>query len=564
MDGSFVRSRLPVLTLALLARATWRSAGSRLRATARWLSLSALFGCSVMLGACGGGGSGDADATPPPSGGAVGGVTTPVVTTQPTSQAVALGSSITFTVTATGNGLAYQWQRSTTGGVSWQDIGGATSQSLTVSAIDVTMNGYQYHVIVGNVAGMVVSDAATLTVASAGSGGGTGGGSGGSGTGQHFLYATNAGGNTIEGFAVDAASGALASTPGSPYLSDRSSVLTLHPSGNFLYATVLGASTGTWVYRIDSSSGALALVPGSPYATDFTPTAFPSIDSSGKYFVTRQGIGIAVYSINQGTGALSPVAGSPIIAAVSSEIAFSADSRYIYVRGSNENLQALTLDPLAHVPGSPTSIKVSGSQPVYFRDGFLLAVLTDRTLASIAVNAGTGALSVSQVVQTGAPTDAIQLVAHPNGHCFLLNRWSSSSSQTIQPLEFTSGAVTLKTPTLQVSTSQTSTWLGLDPLGAFGYVSGYGGLPGSVFLGPVTPLEINGTQCSVSIGSAGRFIIDPAEVAIFNNTGSLAFTFNAPVAGINVRRIDPVTRTPSLVTGSPFPMQAFPSSIVFR
>jgi hypothetical protein len=575
MDGSFVRSRLPVLTLALMARATWRSAGSRLRATARWLSLSALFGCSVMLGACGGGGSGDADATPPPSGGAVGGVTTPVVTTQPTSQAVALGSSITFTVTATGNGLAYQWQRSTTGGVSWQDIGGATSQSLTVSAIDVTMNGYQYHVIVGNVAGMVVSDAATLTVASAGGGGGTGGGSGGSGTGQHFLYAANNALTTINGFAFDPATGALTPTPSSPYPSIAAAMLTLHPNGSFLYATGAGGMEGTWVYRIDPTTGALSLVPGSPYAVGawLATNAPPIIDPRGNYYVLMGPAGVSVFRIDSATGALTPVAGSPLVLLPTLGVSFDTSGRFMYFTDSGGYLQAVTLEPLAHVPGSPTTIRPGFNAPggpVFPRGGYLFALLADRDFAAIAVDQTTGSLSISRRLQTNSTSDSMQLAAHPNGRCFFLNRSASVNTRAIQPITFdaASGQIAFATPLpLEVAyTLPTAGWLWFDPAGAYGYLTtaAYG------LSGFLTPLEINGPSCSVAQNASGRFsTAGNSEPVVMDETGSFAFTtsyqpFGTAVAGVLVYRIDPVTRRPISVPGSPFATQDLPRSIVLR
>lgn len=140
----------------------------RVRTLTRSFGLALMLGVSALLAACGGGGGDAAPASAPA-------VTTPAVTKQPASQTVTPGASVTFDVVATGNGLAYQWQRSTTGGVSWQSISGATSQSYAITPVDATMNGDQYHVIIQNPAGMVVSEAATLTVTSPPAGGGNGG-----------------------------------------------------------------------------------------------------------------------------------------------------------------------------------------------------------------------------------------------------------------------------------------------------------------------------------------------------------------------------------------------------
>ncbi len=156
MHGSFMLHRLLMTTTPIATCRRWVSCG-----LARASGFCAQVLMLLVLAACGGGGSDS------PSGGSVGGVTTPVVTTLPASQTVAPGASVTFTVVATGDGLAYQWQRSTTGGVSWQDISGATTASHTVAAVDATMNGDQYRVVAQNSAGVVVSTGAILTVTGA-------------------------------------------------------------------------------------------------------------------------------------------------------------------------------------------------------------------------------------------------------------------------------------------------------------------------------------------------------------------------------------------------------------
>ena len=45
---------------------------------------------------------------------------------------ICVGGSNTFSVTATGTGITYQWQVSTDGGANWSNIAGATASSYTV------------------------------------------------------------------------------------------------------------------------------------------------------------------------------------------------------------------------------------------------------------------------------------------------------------------------------------------------------------------------------------------------------------------------------------------------
>ena len=87
----------------------------------------------------------------------------PTITTQPKSVSVALGSTATFKVVASGSGLKYQWQYKKSGATTWTDWAGKTAATLTVTASS-TNGGCQYRCVVSNTAGSVTSSAATLTV----------------------------------------------------------------------------------------------------------------------------------------------------------------------------------------------------------------------------------------------------------------------------------------------------------------------------------------------------------------------------------------------------------------
>ncbi|HSJ29835.1 MAG TPA: FG-GAP-like repeat-containing protein [Longimicrobiales bacterium] len=84
--------------------------------------------------------------------------TGPAITTQPASATVLGGVAATFSVTATGSDLEYQWRRDGT------DIAGATNSSYTVGVPLAGDDGAVYTVVVTNPVGSVTSGAATLTV----------------------------------------------------------------------------------------------------------------------------------------------------------------------------------------------------------------------------------------------------------------------------------------------------------------------------------------------------------------------------------------------------------------
>lgn len=102
----------------------------------------------------------------------------PAITTQPSSQSVTAGNSVTFSVVATGTPTpTYQWRKD------GATISGATATSYALSS-PVSGDAGSYSVLVTNAAGSVTSSSATLTVnaayvpppASSGGGGGGGGG----------------------------------------------------------------------------------------------------------------------------------------------------------------------------------------------------------------------------------------------------------------------------------------------------------------------------------------------------------------------------------------------------
>ena len=83
----------------------------------------------------------------------------PSITSQPVNQTTLAGQTATFSVTATGTApLSYQWQKNGAA------INGATSSIYTTPAETTSDNGAQFTVVISNVAGNVISNAATLTV----------------------------------------------------------------------------------------------------------------------------------------------------------------------------------------------------------------------------------------------------------------------------------------------------------------------------------------------------------------------------------------------------------------
>lgn len=90
-------------------------------------------------------------------------VSAPQITEQPGSVSATVGERVALGVTATGDDLAYQWQRRV--GSSWVAAEGETSETLVLDAVEAGDDGARFRVRVANDAGAVVSEPATLTVA---------------------------------------------------------------------------------------------------------------------------------------------------------------------------------------------------------------------------------------------------------------------------------------------------------------------------------------------------------------------------------------------------------------
>jgi subtilisin-like proprotein convertase family protein len=103
-------------------------------------------------------------------------VSSPItITQQPVNQSVCIGASASFNVGVTGAGpFSYQWQVSTNGGATYNNLvnaapySGVNSNALTVNTPPITMSGYLFRVIInggaGNGCSGGTSTAALLTI----------------------------------------------------------------------------------------------------------------------------------------------------------------------------------------------------------------------------------------------------------------------------------------------------------------------------------------------------------------------------------------------------------------
>jgi 6-phosphogluconolactonase len=166
-----------------------------------------------------------------------------------------------------------------------------------------------------------------------------------------FLFVTNTDAGSISVFTIDPASGALAQITGSPFTVDplalgvQPAFLAVHPNGKFLYVTETEANT-VLGFSINPATGALTALAGSPFASGVQPQGI-DVDSKGKFlFVANHGDtdgdpvidgSISVYAIDA-AGSLTPVTGSPFTVAGGNPLMLSVDvsNKFLYV--TNDDL----------------------------------------------------------------------------------------------------------------------------------------------------------------------------------------------------------------------------------
>ena len=96
--------------------------------------------------------------------------TVPVITLQPDSKNVAVGTQVTFHVEATGGNLSYQWYNNDVAIVANAASTGVNTATLTILSAGTVNNGW-YSCVVTNSRGSVESNPAQLTVGTANPGG---------------------------------------------------------------------------------------------------------------------------------------------------------------------------------------------------------------------------------------------------------------------------------------------------------------------------------------------------------------------------------------------------------
>jgi len=89
----------------------------------------------------------------------------PQVTVQPIDKLIPENTNTSFSISATGSGLSYQWQYSSDDGSNWNELSGATNSTYNISNATLGMDGFLFRCVVsGNCTPDAISDPAELRV----------------------------------------------------------------------------------------------------------------------------------------------------------------------------------------------------------------------------------------------------------------------------------------------------------------------------------------------------------------------------------------------------------------
>jgi 6-phosphogluconolactonase len=173
-----------------------------------------------------------------------------------------------------------------------------------------------------------------------------------------FLYVSTQFGNggDLEGFSINAVTGALTPLAGSPFASFLATGLQVHPSGKYIY--VSDEAKGIRAFSINGM-GALTEIAGSPFPAGNEPFGV-SVDLVGRFLYTANFVSndVSGFSVDANTGKLSPVPGSPFaVGAAPARAVVDTLGLYLYVPDSFDNTaRAFSINEngsLSAVPGSP-------------------------------------------------------------------------------------------------------------------------------------------------------------------------------------------------------------------
>jgi hypothetical protein len=399
-------------------------------------SSAALF---TVTTSSGGGSVGGGGGLPPPTGGGSGGggstvgggatATTPTITAQPVGQVVAVGSTVSLSVTASGTApFTYQWSKNGAA------IAGASNAALAVANAQASDSG-TYRVTITNAAGSITSTAAQVTI------------DGGAVFTPPAITAQPAGATVVEGGTASFAVTATGTAPLTYQWRRNGAALSGATNATLTIVGVLLADAGNYAVVVTNRAGSITTATGLLTVTPAATRPVVTVQPQGLSALVGASVTLAVTAT--GTPPLSyqwSKDGAPLVGATGATLslanlqAANAGNYSIVVTnalGSTPSAAApLTLTATAVAPTIATqpvaqsaapgasatfSVVADGTAPFTYQWRRNGAVLAGATAASLALtdlrlaDAGSYSVAITNSVGTTTSGAASLTVAPPPG-----------------------------------------------------------------------------------------------------------------------------------------------------
>jgi 6-phosphogluconolactonase len=224
-----------------------------------------------------------------------------------------------------------------------------------------------------------------------------------------FLYVVNAIESNVQGFQINAATGALIPSGSAVPAHDAPLYAAATPDGKFLYVANAGSrAIGVSGYRIDPSSGALTATSPAEFPTtgDSQPLGI-AVDLTSTHLYTANAQTLSAFNIDPVTGALSDVPGTPVAVPATANlqtVALTPDGRFLYATdlinsrvwefAISASGLPIRIDTFATAGNSPESIAIDAEGRFAYVANWL-----SNSISTFTITPGAGVL-----VSTGAPT----------------------------------------------------------------------------------------------------------------------------------------------------------------